>query len=80
MRVDAQLRDTFSDYRWDTERLVDASDCVVGLYRARGKIRDSATWVEQDFGVVFYLDEGKVVRELNYFSWAEALATAGIQE
>jgi len=68
--------ESFSEYEWTIDRLVDASDHVVALHRHRGRIGDSDAWVERPLGAVYFLRAGKIVRVLSFFSWDEALKAA----
>jgi ketosteroid isomerase-like protein len=72
--------ENFNEYRWDIERLIDAGGCVVGLYHHRGRIKTGGAWVESPVGAVFYMRDGKIARVATYFSWAEALRAARIEE
>jgi hypothetical protein len=73
-------REGFDDYHWYEERLVDVGDGrVVGLYRQRGRIKQGGTPIEQPIGIVFWFRDLKIVRLDGYFSWAEALAAAGVE-
>src|SRR5437588_278881 len=71
LRVAELWRQNFSEYRWDEDQLIDAGDCVIGLWHHRGRVKDSGDWIEQRVGTVMYAREGKIVRVLSYFSWEE---------
>jgi ketosteroid isomerase-like protein len=71
--------ETVDEYRWDLEDLIDAGDCVVGLCRFSSRTRNNGGWLAPPLGVVFYFRDGKVAKMLTYFSWAEALAAAGVE-
>jgi ketosteroid isomerase-like protein len=72
--------ESFSEYEWTIDRLVDASDCVVALHHHRGRMADSDAWVERALGAVYYFRDGKIVRVRSFFSWTEALEAAGLAE
>jgi ketosteroid isomerase-like protein len=78
-RVDVLLAEGFNEFHWDIDRLIDAGDCVVGLYHARGRIKEGGTWLEQPIGAVSFLRDGKIVRMRSYLTWSEALEAAGVQ-
>jgi ketosteroid isomerase-like protein len=78
-RVDALLADSFDEYHWDVERLIDSSECVIGLYRARGRIKDGGAWLEQPVGAVYDFRGDKILRVRTYFTWQEALEAAGLE-
>jgi ketosteroid isomerase-like protein len=71
---------SFTEYEWHIDRLIDTSNCVVGLYHHRGRIKDSGAWIERPVGAVYFLHDSKIVRVLSYFSWAEAFDAAGLAE
>jgi len=71
---------SFTEYEWHIDRLIGAPDRVVGLYHHRGRIKDSGAWIERPVGAVYFLHEGKIVRVLSYFSWAEAFEAAALSE
>ena len=70
--------ESFSEYEWTIDRLVDARDYVIALHHHRGRIGDSGAWVERPLGAVYFFRDGKIVRVLSFFSWAEALDAAGL--
>jgi ketosteroid isomerase-like protein len=70
--------ESFDEYRWDEERIFDAGDRVVALWHHRGRLQGSRDWVERQIGTVWYFREGKIVKVLTFFSWAEALEAAGV--
>jgi ketosteroid isomerase-like protein len=67
------------DYRWEMHELIDAGDCVVGLFRFRTRINPRTSWVSPPLGAVFYMRAGKIARVLTFFSWDEALEAGGVQ-
>lgn len=76
----ALWRENFDEYRWDEERLVEAPDCVVGLYRHRGRIRSTDTWVDQMIGCIWYFRGERIIRARGFTSWDAALEAAGLEE
>ena len=71
-------QENFDEYSWDEGRLVEADDCVVGLYRQRGRIKGAGTWIDQAIGCLWYFDDGKVVLARGFFSWDAAMEAAGL--
>ena len=71
---------SFTEYEWHEDRVIDARNCVVGLYHHRGRIKDSGAWIERPVGAVYFLQDGKIVRVLSFFSWDEALKAVGLVE
>jgi ketosteroid isomerase-like protein len=78
--VAALWTERVEEYRWDIEQLIDAGDCVVGLFRFSSRMRNDGVWLAPPLGAVFYFRGGKVANILTYFSWDEALAAAGVQQ
>ena len=70
----------FDEYHWREERLIDAEDCVVGLYYMLGKPKHAGTRVQQAIGCVFRFRDERIIRLDGYFSWQEALDAAGIED
>ncbi|MCD6016491.1 MAG: hypothetical protein K0R88_2575 [Solirubrobacterales bacterium] len=75
-----QWREGFDEYHWTEERLIDAPDCVVGLYHHRGRIKGSATWVDQAIGCVWRFRGEKIIRLDGFFSWSQAIEAAGLSD
>jgi hypothetical protein len=78
--VAALWTDRVDEYRWDIEELIDAGDSVVGFFRFSSRMRNDGDWLAPPLGAVFYFRDGKVAKILTYFSWAEALAAAGVEQ
>ncbi|MGH2986123.1 MAG: nuclear transport factor 2 family protein [Solirubrobacterales bacterium] len=75
-----QWREGFDEYHWDEERLIDAADCVVGLYHHRGRIKGADTWIDQPIGCIWRFRGERIIRLDGYFSWAAAIEAAGLSE
>jgi ketosteroid isomerase-like protein len=75
-----QWREGFDEYHWKEERLIDAPDCVVGLYHHRGRIKHTGTWVDQAIGCVWRFRGDKIICLDGFFSWEEAIEAAGVSE
>lgn len=74
-------REGFDEYHWEEERLIDGDDCVVGLYRHRGRIkRVDGTWIDQPIGCVWRFRGDKILRLDGFFSWEAAIEAGGVRE
>jgi ketosteroid isomerase-like protein len=71
-------RESFDEYYWEEHDLIDAPDCVVGLYYHRGRIKHGGTWIDQAIGCVWRFRGDKIVRLDGFFSWPAALEAAGL--
>jgi ketosteroid isomerase-like protein len=69
----------FDSYEIDAQELIDVGDRVVLLGYQRGVIRGSGDLVEQRSGWICEFRNGLGTRTWVYFSWEEALTTAGLQ-
>lgn len=79
-RLAALWWENFDDYRWDEEQLIDCGEFVVGLWRTRGRIKDGGAWIEAPVGTIWRISDDAAIRVDSYFTWAEALAVAGLAE
>ena len=79
-RAAALWTEAVSEYHWEIAKLIDAGDCVVGLYRFHSRVTEGGAWLEPPLAAIFDLRQGKIVRALTYFSWDEALKAAGLEE
>jgi ketosteroid isomerase-like protein len=71
----------FPDWSARVERLIDAGDDrVVALTSQSATGKGSGVPVELNLGMVFELEDGRIVRIRNYQSHAEALEAAGLSE
>jgi ketosteroid isomerase-like protein len=70
----------WDSYGMEVERLIDAGDRVVSLFRIRAVGAGSGVSVERGDGMVWTFRDGKLAR-LDYFNDpAEALEAAGVSE
>ena len=51
---------------------------MVALWHHRGRLQGSSDWVERQIGTVWHFRDGKIVKVLTFFSWAEVLEAAGV--
>jgi ketosteroid isomerase-like protein len=71
----------FADWSIRVERLIDAGgDRVVALTHQSATGNASGVPVEGDYGLIFELKNGRIIRTTLYLSHAEALETAGLSE
>ena len=82
----AGVQDWFDDINeaWSSvsrtiDRVIDAGDRLVVLYRLRSVGRESGVELETPIGAVWELREGKVLRVESYGDPAKALRTAGVE-
>jgi ketosteroid isomerase-like protein len=77
----AWLDDAFEDFRSEVEEIIDAGeDRVVALLRFSARGKASGVPLDQRIGMVVSLRGERIARADSYFSPAEALEAAGIQE
>ena len=73
------LTAVFEGQTWTLERVIDVGDeRVVALARLHARIQGDE--VGQRASAVHYLHNGKIVRQLTFFSWADALDAVGLTE
>ena len=71
----------FSDLRIEAERIIDLSgDRVLVLSRQTARGKQSGVPIEHEFGDVFTLRDGRVVRLESYWNRADAIRAAGLSE
>jgi ketosteroid isomerase-like protein len=75
--IAALWRENFEEFRLDLEETIEAGHRVVALVHQRGRIKGGGAPIEQRIGYDWELRDGKGVRVQVYFSWEEALQSAG---
>jgi SnoaL-like domain len=70
--------ESFDEYQWSQERLIEGDDAIVGLYHQRGRIKGVDSWIEQPIGCVYRFRGDKVSRLDVFFSWDAAITAAGV--
>jgi ketosteroid isomerase-like protein len=71
----------YAEWRYDVEKILDAGvNRVVATFHQRGKPRDSDSWVEMHYGIVYTVEEGLIRRAELYATPEEALEAAGLSE
>jgi ketosteroid isomerase-like protein len=76
----AMLRDTWSEWRFEPERILDAGDEVVVFVRIVGKGGVSGVPLELETAHVLTIHAGRVVSAHAYRDRAEALEAARLSE
>jgi ketosteroid isomerase-like protein len=76
----AGFAEHFDDYWFEVERLIDAGDAVVLLWRQGGKGRASGAPITEAGGTVFDLEGGSIRRARVYSDRADALEAVGLSK
>jgi ketosteroid isomerase-like protein len=71
---------TWDDYEIEHREVLDAGDCVVVVFKQRGRGKASGIFTERDFAGVYELEGGKVVRYREYETRDDALRASGLFE
>jgi ketosteroid isomerase-like protein len=71
---------TWTDYSIELERVEDAGDRVVVIYRERGTGKGSGLEVNTQVGLVVTVQNGEIIRTVVYSTAAEALEAVGLSE
>jgi hypothetical protein len=71
--------ESFDEYHWEEERLIDGPDAVVGLYYQRGRIKGVDSWIEQPIGCVWRFRGDLIARLDVFFTWEAAIEAAGVE-
>jgi ketosteroid isomerase-like protein len=72
--------DTFTEYSFELEDVLDAGDQVVVVSRDRGRGKTSGVEVEHRWGWVVSVSDGRIARTVLYPGPEEALEAAGLRE
>jgi ketosteroid isomerase-like protein len=70
----------WTDFRLESERILDSGDNVVDINESRGTGRSSGVAVKMRSANVWTIKRGKVVRQVGYPAASEALEAAGLSE
>jgi ketosteroid isomerase-like protein len=62
----------------DVERLIDAGDTVVALWRETARTRHSELEIQSDIAMVFKVREGRIIEARGYMNRDQALEAAGV--
>ena len=77
----AAWMEPYDDFMYEPKEILDAggSQVVVILYQ-RGKPHGSDSWVEMDYGIVYTVEEGLIIRADFYTPPEKAREAAGLRE
>ena len=71
----------YDEWDYEPEKFLDAgSNRVLVLFHQRGKLRESDSWIEMHYGIVYTVEEGLIVGARMYLSQEGALEAAGLSE
>ena len=70
----------FTDFQFEVDEVLDLGDRVLAVTTHRGKGRASGVPVEMQTAQVLTVRDGKIVRQENFPSRAEALEAVGLSE
>jgi len=76
----ADLRETWAEVHWETERVFEVGDLVVSFYRGTSVGRESGVEVAHEFTGIYRVRDGKIASEQIYLDREEALEAAGLRE
>jgi ketosteroid isomerase-like protein len=71
----------YDEWEYEPEKFHDAGENrVLVLFHQRGKLRDSDSWIEMHYGIVYTVEEGLITGARMYLTPEEALEAAGLSE
>ena len=71
----------YAEWQIEVEDIIDTErDEVLAVLHQRGLLRDSESWVEMDYGIVYTVQGNQIQRAQVYASPERALEAAGLQE
>ena len=80
LRFAAMLRDAWSEWRFEPERIIDAGNCVVVFMRVLAKGRESGLPIAQTSTQVVTIADGRLTSTRVYRDQHEALKAVGLGE
>jgi ketosteroid isomerase-like protein len=81
LKFRAAWMEPYDDWSYEPEKFLDAGENrVLILFHQRGKLRDSDSWVELHYGIVYTVEEGLLSGAVIYADPAKALEAAGLSE
>lgn len=77
----AAWMEPYDDFSYEPVKIIDAgaNGVVVALHQ-RGKPHDSDSWVEMDYGLVYTVEDGLIMRGDFYATPEQAAKAAGLRE
>ena len=77
----AAWMEPYDEWDYEPEKFLDAGENrVLVLFRQRGKVRDSDSWVEMHYGIVYEVQGGLLSGAVIYEDRGKALEAAGLSE
>jgi ketosteroid isomerase-like protein len=77
----AEWIDAYAEWDQEVEGVMDAGgNQVVELTLQRGRLRESDSWVEWRYGIVYRVEDGLIRRGTLYGTPEEALEAAGLSK
>ena len=75
-----EFAESFENFRFEAEKFIDAGDRVVVAFHERGRARGGSVELDQVFGILYTLRDGKIARMEWFDSVDEALAAAEAED
>jgi ketosteroid isomerase-like protein len=72
--------ESFEEFAWEAEDLIDAGDRVVAVIRESGRGRGSGVVLDHRYGAVYTIRDGKVARLQWFHDKEQALESVGLRE
>jgi ketosteroid isomerase-like protein len=77
----AAWMEPYDEWSYEPEKFLDAGESrVLVLFHQRGRLRDSGSWVEQHYGILYTVGEGLLSEAVMYADRNKALEAAGLRE
>jgi ketosteroid isomerase-like protein len=71
----------YDDWTYSVEKIVDAgANGVVAVFRQRGKLHGSASWIEMEYAIIYTVEGGLITRGKVYPAPKLAFEAAGLSE
>jgi hypothetical protein len=81
LKFRAAWMEPYDDWSYEPEKFLDAGENrVLVLFHQRGKLRDSDSWVEQHYGILYTVEQGLLSGAVIYEDPDTALEAAGLRE
>jgi ketosteroid isomerase-like protein len=81
LKFRASWMEPYDDWSYEAKEILDAgASRVVVTFHQRGRPRDSDSWVEMDYSIVYTVEGGLIRRAKVYATPEEALEAVGLSE
>ena len=77
-RYIADMAETWDRYERELEELIDAGDAVVAILKITAVSKVTGLEVDERIGLVYWLEEGRIIRMVSFSKIEEALEAAGL--